>query len=158
MFKLTDVVFKYVSVALLVACLGMGVTIYIQNGTIKAKEDKINDLATQVADLTVKLNAVIKINEDLNVAIDTQNKAIKQLESDKKALDERLTRAVNDVRKVKADYQKRIDELMREPVSNDCNSSLNWLRIKAPELSIMPSISTIEPKPLVDKDATTPAN
>ena len=158
MFKLTDVVFKYVSVALLVACLGMGVTIYIQHGTIKAKEDKINDLATQVADLTVKLNAVIKINEDLNVAIDTQNKAIKQLESDKKALDERLTRAVNDVRKVKAEYQKRIDELMLEPVSNDCNSSLNWLRIKAPELSIMPSISTIEPKPLVDKDATTPAN
>ena len=158
MFKLTDVVFKYVSVALLVACLGMGVTIYSQNGTIKAKEDKINDLATQVADLAIKLNVVIKINEDLNVAIDTQNKAIKQLESDKKALDERLTRAVNDVKKVKVDYKKRIDELMREPVSNDCRSSLNWLRVKAPELSIMPSIKTIEPKPLVDNDVTTPVN
>ena len=144
MFKLTDVVFKYVSAALLVACFAMGVTIYIQNGTIKTKEEKIDNLATQVADLTVKLNAVIKINENLNTAIDTQNKAIKQLEADKKALDARLTRAVADVKKVKAEYQKRIDELMSEPVSDDCNASLNWLRNKAPDLSIMPLIEQLK--------------
>ena len=138
MFKLTDVVFKYVSVALLIACFGMGVTIYIQSQTIKSKDDKINDLATQVADITVKLNTVININKNLNAAIETQNTAIKKLESDKKALDERLTVAVSDVKKVRFEYQKRIDEMLKEPVSNDCNDSLNWLRIKAPELSIMP--------------------
>ena len=146
MFNITDVVFKYVSAALLIVCLGMGVTIFSQNQTIKSKDDKITSLAADNATLTVNLNTAVSINKDLNKTIEVQNTAIKKLEAEKKALDGRLIKADENAKKVKAAFQKRIDDLLREPVSNDCDSALNWLRIKAPDLSVMPVIEQGEVK------------
>lgn len=122
---------NYVVVGIMVVLL---TCIGIEYVVISKKTAEIENLKVQKQELTVKLKDALAINEGLNAKIDLQNQAIQQLNLEKQELDQRLQQAKQEVKNLTQKNQQTISAIMKEKVSNDCESAIGWLKEKALKL------------------------
>lgn len=120
-----------------------GLAIYISSGYWLAVSER-NSLRTKVAQLESdytqcvannKIHAsnvalLTATNESLNLVVDEQNKSIRGLIEEKTAFGQEIQLLEDQLKEVSKEAEADRESILNEVVSNDCQSSLDWIKQK----------------------------